>query len=45
MFQTGDGPERTETTTGANGLFSLGGFRQGPVFFFVRTRDFDSTAS
>ena len=40
VFQTGDGPERTETTTDANGLFALGGFRHGPVFFFVRSAGF-----
>ena len=40
VFQTGDGPERTETTTDANGLFVLGGFRHGPVFFFVRSAGF-----
>jgi tetratricopeptide (TPR) repeat protein len=36
VFQSGDGPERTETTTDADGHFSLGGFRQGPVFVLVR---------
>ena len=40
VFQTGDGPERTETTTDADGHFSLGGFRQGPVFLFVRCAGF-----
>ena len=32
VFQSGDGPERTTTKTDADGRFSLGGFRQGPVF-------------
>ncbi len=40
VFQSGDGPERTETTTGADGHFSLGGFRPGPVFFLVRKDGF-----
>ena len=40
VFQSGDGPERTETTTAVDGQFSLGGFRQGPVFVFVRSAGF-----
>ena len=40
VFQSGDGPERTETTTAADGQFSLGGFRQGPVVVFVRAAGF-----
>ena len=40
VFQAGDGPERTATKTDADGRFSLGGFRQGPVFLFARVRDF-----
>ena len=40
VFQSGDGPERTETTTGADGHFSLGGFRPGPVFLLVRKDGF-----
>ena len=36
VFQSGDGPEPTTTRTGAEGRFSLGGFRQGPVFVFAR---------
>ncbi len=40
VFQSGDGPDRTETTTGADGHFSLGGFRQGPVFLLVRKDGF-----
>jgi hypothetical protein len=36
LFQTGDGPEPTSTRTGPDGRFSLGGFRQGPVFLFAR---------
>ena len=35
VFQSGDGPKRTSTKTDAEGRFSLGGFRQGPVFLFV----------
>ena len=36
VFQAGDGPERTTTTTDADGRFALAGFRQGPVFLFAR---------
>lgn len=36
VFQVGDGPERTSTRSGPDGRFSLGGFRQGPVFLFAR---------
>jgi hypothetical protein len=36
VFQSGDGPERTATRSGPDGRFSLGGFRRGPVFLFVR---------
>jgi hypothetical protein len=40
VFQSGDGPERTATTTDADGRFSLGGFRQGTVFLFARGEGF-----
>ncbi len=40
VFQTGDGPERTETKTDSDGRFSLAGFRQGAVFVFVRSAGF-----
>jgi Carboxypeptidase regulatory-like domain len=40
VFQSGHGPDRTETTTEADGRFSLAGFRQGPVFVFVRSAGF-----
>ncbi len=40
VFQSGDGPERTAVTTGADGRFSLGGFRQGTVFLFARGEHF-----
>jgi hypothetical protein len=40
VFQSGDGPERTTTRTDADGRFSLGGFRQGPVFLFARGEGF-----
>lgn len=40
VFQTGDGPEPTSTRTGADGRFSLDGFRQGPVFLFARGEGF-----
>jgi hypothetical protein len=40
VFQSGDGPEQTTTQTDADGRFSLAGFRQGPVFVFVRGADF-----
>jgi Carboxypeptidase regulatory-like domain len=40
VFQSGDGPERTEITTGADGHFSLSGFRPGPVFLLVRKDGF-----
>jgi hypothetical protein len=36
VLQSGDGPEQTTTRTDAEGRFSLGGFRQGPVFVFAR---------
>ena len=36
VFQSGDGPERTSTKTGADGRFALGGFREGSVFVFAR---------
>jgi Carboxypeptidase regulatory-like domain len=36
VFQSGDGPEPTSARTDAGGRFSLGGFRQGPVFLFAR---------
>jgi len=36
VFQAGDGPELTSTRTDAQGRFSLGGFRAGSVFMFVR---------
>jgi len=40
VFQSGDGPERTATRTATDGRFALGGFRQGPVFLFVRGEGF-----
>jgi hypothetical protein len=40
VFQSGDGPERTQTTTDSDGRFSLAGFRQGHVFVFVRKPGF-----
>jgi hypothetical protein len=40
VFQLGDGPERTTTQTDGEGRFSLGGFRQGPVFLFARGEGF-----
>jgi hypothetical protein len=40
VFQSGDGPEQTSTRTDAGGRFSLDGFRQGPVFVFVRADGF-----
>ena len=40
VFQSGDGPERTSTRTDADGRFTLGGFRQGPVFLFARGEGF-----
>ena len=40
VFQSGDGPERTATRTDRDGRFTLGGFRQGPVFLFVRGNGF-----
>ncbi len=40
VFQSGDGPERAETTTAADGHFSLAGFRPGPVFLLVRKNGF-----
>ena len=40
VFQSGDGPERTSTRTDAAGQFTLGGFRQGPVFLFTRGAGF-----
>jgi len=39
-FQSGDGPERTNTKTDADGRFTLGGFCQGPVFLFARGEGF-----
>jgi hypothetical protein len=36
VFQSGDGPEPATTQTDGEGRFSLGGFRHGPVFVFVR---------
>ena len=36
VCQSGDGPDASATRTDADGRFSLGGFRQGPVFLFVR---------
>jgi hypothetical protein len=36
VFQSGDGPGQTSTRTDAAGHFALPGFRQGPVFLFVR---------
>ena len=40
VLQAGDGPERTTTATDSAGRFSLGGFRQGPVFLFARGEGF-----
>jgi hypothetical protein len=40
VFQSGDGPERTSITTDVDGRFSLGGWRQGPVFPFARGEGF-----
>jgi len=40
VFQSGDGPEGTAAKTDADGRFSLGGFRQGPVFLFARGEGF-----
>jgi hypothetical protein len=40
IFQSGDGPERTAIRSGENGRFTLGGFRQGPVFLFARGEGF-----
>ena len=40
VFQSGDGPRRTSTTTDADGRFALGGFCQGPVVLFVRGQGF-----
>ncbi len=40
VFQAGDGPERTATTTDSAGRFALGGFRRGPVFLFARGEGF-----
>ena len=36
VFQSGDGPERTSTRTGADGRFALSGFHEGSVFVFAR---------
>jgi hypothetical protein len=40
VFQSGDGPERTKTTTDRQGRFTLGGFHQGSVFLFARCEGF-----
>jgi Carboxypeptidase regulatory-like domain len=40
IYQTGDGPKATSTHTDASGQFSLGGFRQGPVFLLARAPGF-----
>ena len=40
VLQSGDGPELTSAKTDALGGFSLGGFRQGPVFLFARSDGF-----
>jgi len=40
VFQSGDGPTRTNTKTDADGRFTLGGFCQGPVFLFARGEGF-----
>jgi hypothetical protein len=40
VFQTGDGPARTSTEADSDGRFSLGGYRQGPAFVFVRAPGF-----
>jgi hypothetical protein len=36
VFQSGDSPTRTETETGADGRFALGGLVARPTFLFVR---------
>ena len=40
VFQSGDSPNRTETTTDADGRFSLGGVVARPTFLFVRKPDY-----
>jgi hypothetical protein len=40
VFQSGDGPKRTEIRSDANGRFTLGGFPPGPVVVFARAPDF-----
>ncbi len=40
VFQSGDGPERTEAKTDTDGRFSLDGLRHGPGFLFVRAAGF-----
>jgi Carboxypeptidase regulatory-like domain len=40
VFQTGDGPRRTETETDSDGRFALGGLRPGSVFLFARRDGF-----
>ncbi|HEX7377865.1 MAG TPA: carboxypeptidase regulatory-like domain-containing protein, partial [Pirellulales bacterium] len=40
VFQAGDGPRRTETTTDADGRFRLSGVYAGPVFLLVRGKGY-----
>lgn len=40
VFQSGDAPERTETTTNADGRFSLPGVAQASTFVFARAKGF-----
>ncbi len=40
VFQSGDGPEQTQTRSAADGRFKLDGFRQGPAFVFARANGF-----
>lgn len=35
VFQSGDGPERTSTTTDGQGRFTIGGIPEGTAFLFV----------
>jgi hypothetical protein len=40
VWQSGDGPRRTETTADEDGHFQLGGIYDGPAFLFVRKEGF-----
>ncbi|HEV3024097.1 MAG TPA: carboxypeptidase regulatory-like domain-containing protein, partial [Pirellulales bacterium] len=40
VFQSGDGPARTEATTGADGRFAVEGVVEGPAFLFVEKDGF-----